>query len=65
MPLATPAIKVASVRHFGAKVILHGDSFQDAAVEAQRLCELQNCVLIHPYDDPHVIAGQGTIGMEV
>ena len=47
------------------RVVLHGDSYDEAAAEAMRLVAEEGRVLIHPYDDPYVIAGQGTIGLEV
>ncbi len=65
MPVTTPRIKVDAVRGRGATVILHGDSYSDAYEQAKRLEELHGLTFIHPYDDPEVIAGQGTIGMEI
>lgn len=65
MPVTTPSIKVRAVRSLGADVLLHGDSYDDAAAEALRLAERDHRVFVHPYDDPDVIAGQGTIGMEI
>ncbi|MFT5578158.1 MAG: threonine dehydratase [Paraglaciecola psychrophila] len=65
MPKTTPQIKVDGVRNRGAKIILHGDTYDEAAVYAQQLVEKKGLVYVHPYDDPHVIAGQGTIGMEI
>ncbi|MGK0498458.1 MAG: threonine dehydratase [Oceanicoccus sp.] len=65
MPKTTPQIKVDAVRRRGAKVVLHGDSFEEASAQAQKLVEEQGLVYVHPYDDPEVIAGQGTIGMEI
>jgi len=65
MPETTPAIKVSSVKANGAKVILHGDNFNDALEYARKLEAEQGLFFIHPYDDPDVIAGQGTIGMEI
>jgi len=65
MPVATPAIKVDAVRKFGGNVRLHGTNYDEAAAEAMRLVEEEERTLIHPFDDPHVIAGQGTIGMEI
>ena len=65
MPKTTPDIKVQSVRSFGAKAILVGDSYDDAYAHAMQLVEQQGLVFIHPFDDPDVIAGQGTIGMEI
>ena len=65
MPRTTPQIKVDAVRGHGAKAILHGDSFEEASAHAQKLVEEKGLVYIHPYDDPEVIAGQGTVGMEI
>jgi len=65
MPSTTPDIKVSAVRRMGAKVILFGDSYSDASAEAARLCEKQGLTFVHPYDDPLVIAGQGTIAEEM
>ncbi len=65
MPKTTPDIKVNSVRANGAKVVLLGDSFEEAFKHSQQLVEEQGLVYVHPYDDPDVIAGQGTIGMEL
>jgi threonine dehydratase len=65
MPKTTPKIKVDAVRSRGAKVILQGDTYNEAADYAQTLVEQKGLVYIHPYDDPEVIAGQGTIGMEI
>src|SRR3954468_17192534 len=65
MPVTTPRIKVDAVRSRGAQVRLHGDSYAEAYEEAVRLKRERALVFVHPYDDPHVIAGQGTIGMEV
>jgi threonine dehydratase len=61
----TPSIKVNAVRDRGAKVILHGDNYNEAATHAKALCESEGLVYIPPYDDVDVIAGQGTIGMEI
>ena len=61
----TPSIKVNAVRDRGAKVVLHGDNYDEASQHAKALCEAQNLVFIPPYDDVDVIAGQGTIGMEI
>ena len=61
----TPDIKVDAVRRLGAEVILHGDSYDEAAAGARALAKARNLVLIHPYDDAEVIAGQGTVGMEI
>ncbi len=68
MPLATPVIKVNAVRHFGGPtvtVLLHGSNYDEAAEEAARLVKERGLTLIHPFDDTEVIAGQGTIGMEI
>ncbi|MEP0203843.1 MAG: threonine ammonia-lyase, biosynthetic [Halioglobus sp.] len=65
MPRTTPQIKVDAVRGRGAKVVLHGDAFEEAAAHAQRLVEEKNMTYVHPFDDPDVIAGQGTVGMEI
>jgi threonine dehydratase len=65
MPEATPLIKVASTRGYGAKVVLHGANFDEAYAEARRLQAEQNLTFVHPFDDPAVIAGQGTIGLEL
>ncbi len=65
MPTTTPEIKVLSVKGRGAQVVLHGDSFEEAYIHSQALKEQEGLTFIHPYDDPDVIAGQGTIGMEI
>ena len=65
MPKTTPQIKVDAVRGRGAKVILHGDTYDEASEHARKLVEDKGLVYIHPYDDPDVIAGQGTVGMEI
>jgi threonine dehydratase len=65
MPVTTPNIKIAAVEGRGAKVVLHGDSYSDAYEEALRLQKETGATFVHPYDDPDVIAGQGTIGMEI
>jgi threonine dehydratase len=65
MPRTTPAIKVDAVKARGAKVVLHGDSYDEASAHAKKLVEEKNLTYIHPFDDPDVIAGQGTIGMEI
>ncbi|HEB99936.1 MAG TPA: threonine ammonia-lyase, biosynthetic, partial [Thiotrichales bacterium] len=65
MPRTTPQIKVASVRALGARIVLHGDSYDEAYGHAQKLAEERGMVFIHPFDDPLVIAGQGTVGMEI
>jgi threonine dehydratase len=65
MPLATPLVKVTATRGFGAEVILHGANYDEACAEATRLCEQQSMVFLHPFDDAAVMAGQGTIGLEM
>jgi len=65
MPCTTPQIKVDAVRRCGARVVLHGDTFDTAAERAQQLVRERGLVFIHPFDDPDVIAGQGTVGMEI
>jgi threonine dehydratase len=65
MPVTTPHIKVAAVRARGAEVVLHGDSYDDAYAHARELERRRRLVFVHPYDHPDVIAGQGTIGMEI
>lgn len=65
MPETTPDTKVRAVRSYGAKAILRGDTFDEACVYAYQLADEKNYTFIHPYDDPDVIAGQGTIGMEI
>ena len=65
MPRTTPEIKVAAVKRRGSKVILYGDRFDDSCLHAQQIAADKGSFFIHPYDDPDVIAGQGTIGMEI
>jgi threonine dehydratase len=65
MPKTTPEIKVKSVKARGAKILLHGDSYDDAYQHARTLVTEKGMTFVHPYDDPDVIAGQGTIGMEI
>lgn len=65
MPRATPEIKIEAVRSRGGSVVLHGDSFDEAYAHARKLEAEKGLVFIHPYDDSDVIAGQGTIGMEI
>src|SRR4030088_693508 len=65
MPVTTPRIKVSAVLARGAQVVLHGDSYAEAFAQAMRLKRRRGLAFIHPYDDPEVIAGQGTIGMEI
>ena len=65
MPRFSPSIKVERTRGFGAEVILAGDTFDDARVEAERLVVARGLTMVHPYDDVDVIAGQGTVGAEM
>ena len=65
MPVTTPQIKIAAVEARGATVVLHGDSYSDAYAHALGLLGKTQATFVHPYDDPDVIAGQGTIGMEI
>jgi len=65
MPVTTPGIKVDAVAARGAEVVLSGDSYSDAYTHAVRLKRKLGLTFIHPYDDPEVIAGQGTIGKEI
>lgn len=61
----TPTIKIDAVRSLGAHIVFRGDTYQQAADHAAELAESRGFILVHPYDDPDVIAGQGTIGMEI
>jgi len=65
MPLTTPEIKINAVKRHGATVTLHGDDYDTACQYAHEIAEQQQIHFIHPFDDPDVIAGQGTIGMEI
>ena len=65
MPKTTPLIKVDAVRGWGAKVILFGDNYNAAADHANQLVAEEGLTYIHPFDDPDIIAGQGTVGMEI
>ncbi len=65
MPQTTPMVKVERTRGFGAEVVLHGDSFDEAREHALQLAAAQGLTFIHPFDDPLVIAGQGTIAIEM
>src|SRR6185369_14311920 len=65
MPVTTPRIKVTAVSSRGARVVLHGDSYHEAYLHARSLARRNRSTFVHPYDDPLVIAGQGTIGMEI
>ena len=65
MPTTTPQIKINAVKGRGAEVILFGDSYTDAYARAQELEKTEGLTFVHPYDDPDVIAGQGTIALEI
>jgi len=65
MPVTTPSIKVDAVRSLDGEVVLHGDNYDEAYAKACELAAEQELVFIHPFDDPDVIAGQGTIGIEI
>lgn len=65
MPRATPFVKVANTRYFAGRVVLHGESLSEAARHAHALAAAEGLVFVHPYDDPAVIAGQGTVGLEL
>ncbi|MEP6670613.1 MAG: threonine ammonia-lyase [Chthoniobacter sp.] len=65
MPRFAPLVKVARCRQFGATVVLHGDTFDEARCEAGRLAEERALTYVHPFDDPQVIAGQGTLAFEI
>ncbi|HET9031655.1 MAG TPA: threonine ammonia-lyase, biosynthetic [Dokdonella sp.] len=68
MPVTTPELKIDAVRSFGGEwveIVLHGESYSDAKAHADVLASRHKLVFVHPFDDPDVIAGQGTIGMEI
>ena len=65
MPVTTPTIKTEAVAALGGEVVLHGDAYDDAYARARELADAEGLVFIHPFDDPQVIAGQGTIGKEI
>lgn len=65
MPRFTPGVKVERTRGFGAEIVLHGDSLDEARQHALQLAEQQQLVFVHPYDDADIVAGQGTIGLEM
>ena len=65
MPVTTPSLKIDAVRALGGTVVLHGDSYSDAYAHAITLEKAQGLTFVHPFDDPDVIAGQGTIAMEI
>ena len=65
MPTTTPTVKIDAVRAFGGEVMLHGESYSDAYEHALQLQRSQGLTFVHPFDDPDVIAGQGTVAMEM
>ena len=65
MPRFTPGVKVERTRGFGAEVVLHGDTLEEAHAHAMKLAQEQQLTFVHPYDDEAIIAGQGTVGLEM
>src|SRR5207253_8441547 len=65
MPVTTPFVKVAATEAYGATVVLDGETVADAQMRAEAIARERQLVWVHPYDDPHVIAGQGTIALEM
>lgn len=65
MPMGTPFVKVEHTRRHGARVLLHGETVADAAAFAFQMCEREGLTFVHPYDDAQVIAGQGTVALEM
>ena len=65
MPRATPTVKVEHTRDFGAEVVLEGETYDDADAHARKLCEERGLVFVHPFNDLDVMAGQGTIALEM
>ena len=65
MPITTPPIKIESVKRLNGEVLLYGDNFDEAYSHAQELSKEKDMTFIHPFDDPHVIAGQGTVAKEI
>ncbi len=65
MPVTTPLVKVTATRGFGAEVILFGETYDEAAAHAREVCAQRGLIYVHPFDDDAVIAGQGTIGLEL
>ncbi|MBV9220470.1 MAG: threonine ammonia-lyase [Methylobacteriaceae bacterium] len=65
MPVTTPFVKIQNTRAHGARVVLHGEQLSESQIRTEELIAEENLVLVHPYDDPNVIAGQGTIALEM
>ena len=65
MPIFAPTAKADATRGYGANVVLYGNSFDEALAQAQKICKETGAIFVHPFDDPYVMAGQGTIAMEI
>ena len=65
MPNCAPKSKIAATSEYSAEVVLHGENFNDTIAKASEIIEMENRIFIHPFDDEKVIAGQGTIGLEI
>lgn len=65
MPVSTPLVKITGTEKLGASIILHGDGVAEAADRAREISEETGAMIVHPYDDDHVIAGQGTVALEI
>jgi len=65
MPVTTPFVKVAATKAYGADVVLDGEGISEAQARAEAIAHARNLTWVHPYDDPHVIAGQGTVALEM
>ena len=65
MPRFTPGVKIERTRGFGAEIVLHGDTLDEARDHALQLAEQQHLIFVHPYDDPDIVAGQGTVALEM
>lgn len=65
MPAVTPAAKIEATRSYGADVVIHGEVYQEAADHAEAIADERDATLVHPFDDRAVIAGQGTLGLEI
>jgi threonine dehydratase len=65
MPVTTPFVKVAATRSHGAEVVLEGETVAEAQTRCEALCRERGLTMVHPYDDPHIMAGQGTVALEM
>jgi threonine dehydratase len=65
MPHPTPFVKIAATRAFGAKVVLEGETLAESQAAVEAIMAENGAILVHPYDDPHIVCGQGTIGLEI